>query len=72
MKERIWECKIGGLVSDLPSGSDQPMRRAVEKAYRELTGLEPNFTFSGWAAELTKSERSVAGKSKVAHVAEPE
>ncbi len=67
MIERIWECKIGGLVpEDLPRGLDWPMRKAIQKAFKEITGVEHQFNFSGWAAELTKGERSsiTAGKGK--------
>jgi hypothetical protein len=55
---RIWSCKIGETYS-VPHGADLPMRQAVAKAYRELTGEEPDFIFSGWGAELTESERAV-------------
>jgi hypothetical protein len=57
----IWSCKIGGLNQDisLPSGADSPMREAVRRAYKQLTGIEPQFIFSGWGAQLTDSERSV-------------
>lgn len=57
--ERIWQCKIGGLVEGLPNGADSPMRDAIEKAFREVTGYSARFTFSGWAAELTEGERQV-------------
>ena len=57
---KIWTCKIGECdESDLRSGSDLPMRRAVEKAYAEVTLLTPAFIFSGWAGELTEGERAV-------------
>jgi len=60
MKLKIWDCKIGEVSEDiLPTGADSPMRRAVRKAYIEITGKEPDFIFSGWGAELTKSERDV-------------
>lgn len=57
---KIWFCKIGEVES-LPEigGADLPMRKAVEQAYRELTGEEPVFTFSGWGAELEEIERAV-------------
>jgi hypothetical protein len=35
------------------------MRQAVEKAYRELTGEDPEFIFSGWGGRLDESERAV-------------
>ena len=50
----IWSCKIGTLDSvELPLGSDQPMRRAVQDAYMKLTGRDADFCFSGWGAQLT-------------------
>jgi len=57
--ERIWKCKIGGEVGDLPAGADGPMRRAVQIAFETLTGVEASFTFSGWGATLTEVERAV-------------
>ena len=45
---RIWVCKIGEVGSELlPKGSDLPMRQAVAKAYKEITGYEPDFIFRG-------------------------
>lgn len=41
------------------SSPDQVMRSAVEEAYRELTGDDPTFVFSGWGGELNESERAV-------------
>lgn len=57
---KIWYCKIGE-VDALPEvgGADLPMRFAVEKAYKELTGERARFLFSGWGATLTESERAV-------------
>lgn len=55
---KIWQCKIGESVS-VPNGADAPMREAVARAYKELTGEEPTFIFSGWGAELTEPERAV-------------
>ena len=57
--EKIWECKIGGEVGDLPAGADGPMRQAVQTAFKTLTGVEASFTFSGWGATLTEFERAV-------------
>ena len=54
----VWLCKIG-QAGGLPSGSDAPMRNAVARAYRDLTGEDPEFIFSGWRHSLTESERAV-------------
>lgn len=35
------------------------MREAVARAYREITGRDPDFIFSGWGAELTEGECAV-------------
>lgn len=57
---KVWSCKIGEIdAKKLPSGSDLPMRRAVAIAYKEITGEDPEFIFSGWGAELTEPERAV-------------
>ena len=57
---KIWKCKIGEVyASKLPQGADGPMREAVERAYREITGEESDFLFSGWDSELTEGERAV-------------
>lgn len=58
MAGKIWSCKIGEVAS-VPDGADAPMRKAVERAYKELTGEEAVFNFSGWGAELEESERAV-------------
>ena len=55
---KTWSCKIGEVL-DLAPGSDAPMRLAVARAYKELTGKEADFCFSGWGAELTQAERAV-------------
>lgn len=45
---KIWTCKIGECDdADLPSAADGPMREAVGRAYREITGRVPTFLFSG-------------------------
>jgi hypothetical protein len=57
---KTWSCKIGEVDPKLlQPGSDGPMRAAVEDAYYRLTGQIAKFTFSGWGAELTESERSI-------------
>ena len=59
----IWTCKIGEtLPNPLPKGADAPIRKAVEQAYKEITGFEADFCFSGWGGMLTSGERnSIAG-----------
>lgn len=58
--KKIWSCKIGEVDAEkLPEGSDGPMRDAVAKAYKELTGEDDLYIFSGWGAELTEPERAV-------------
>lgn len=57
---KTWFCKVGEVhPSLLPQGADWGMRQAVQDAYKALTGEEPVFIFSGWAAKLTESERAV-------------
>lgn len=62
---QIWQCKIGecnesALRTTHPNGgADSPMRNAIRAGYIAVTGQEPQFIFSGWAAELTRSEREV-------------
>ncbi len=61
----IWSCKIGETDGDaLPRGSDWPMRRAIERAYLELTGKMPEFLFSGWSATLTPDEQEVVDSQR--------
>ena len=56
----MWSCKIGRIDNpNVPDGADLPMREAVARAYKELTGKEPNFIFSGWGSKLTETELEV-------------
>ncbi len=65
MAKRTWDCKIGEIDEDLlPDGADQPLRDAVAKAYKRLTGRDANFLFSGWGGTLTESERAVVSDSQ--------
>lgn len=57
-KPRTWYCKIGEAVP-LVNAADSPMRDAIARAYEEITGVKPDFIFSGWGAELTEPERAV-------------
>lgn len=57
----VWECKIGLIgVTTLPNGADAPMREAVSKAFREVTGQDRGFLFSGWGGELNPIELAIA------------
>jgi hypothetical protein len=40
------------------------MRQAVAAAYVALTGLSPDFIFSGWGAELDEFEREVVEQER--------
>lgn len=64
-EKQVWYCKIGGAdESDLPWGADSPMREAVKIAYKQLTGKEPDFCFTGWGAELTDAEQTCVDMMK--------
>lgn len=57
---KIWSCKIGQVESgQVPDGGDTPLREAVEAAYKELTGEDNRFCFSGWGAKLDSFERDI-------------
>lgn len=57
---KIWSCKIGECDAELlPDGADAPIRAAVARAYRDLTGFDAAFCFSGWGAALDEHERAV-------------
>lgn len=45
-----WTCEVSGpgLHSGLPDGADLPMRRAVESAFMQIVGVEPDVISSGW------------------------
>lgn len=59
--KKIWFCKIGEVEDGvLPAGADLPMRNALSAAYTAMTGLQPEFCFSGWGGELTPIERAVS------------
>lgn len=61
--ERVtWTCTVTGPLTDLPPGADFPMRRAVEAAFREVTGIHYTDMWSGWngsarAAALAATEK---------------
>jgi hypothetical protein len=57
---KIWFCKIGEVhPDDKPDGADEPMREAVARTYKRITGCTPVFIFSGWGGELNEEERAV-------------
>lgn len=59
-KLKCWTCKIGEVPSYcIQDGGDMPMRLAVMRAYKEITGHNPKFVFSGWGGELDAEERAV-------------
>ena len=59
-EKQIWSCKIGECAEAcLLIAADEPMRSAIKVAYKETTGEEPKFIFSGWNSELTEGERAV-------------
>lgn len=56
----VWDCQIGGIDrATLPRGADAPMRKAVEQAFRNLTGKDAEFCFSGWGGKLTRLQLNV-------------
>ena len=59
-KTKVWTCKIGGEDLVLPDWADLPMRLAVERAFRQLTGKSHDFNFTGWGGKLTRIEKEVA------------
>lgn len=62
----IWECKIGTRAGvAVPGGADFPMRRAVETAFKAVTGEWPEFIFSGWSAKLDEPEMAVVEGRRV-------
>ena len=69
-KGQIWTCRIGPITSgDLPSGSDSPMRNAVESAFYDLMGYYPKACFSGWGSNFTKQEMEIVENNPVTPVA---
>jgi len=75
---KIWTCKIGECdEADLRGpngeyrGADFPMRMAVREAYREITGRDDSFCFSGWGGELTEPERAVVENREPVRAPDP-
>lgn len=65
---QVWSCKIGEVPVDVlrrfGNGADAPLRRAVQEAFFLVTGVQAEFIFSGWNAELDKFEREVVNRRK--------
>ena len=60
-KDEYWFCTIGPAKrSELPNGSDLPMRIAVKKAFCGITGRDAEECSSGWG--LTEEEKEEFGK----------
>lgn len=56
----VWQCRIGECNGALlPMGADMPMRDAVQRAYRVVTGVDDVAIFSGWGRKFTEGERAV-------------
>jgi hypothetical protein len=58
---KIWYCKIGEIDAknlEQWNGADLPMRAAIERAYKDVTGEDAQFCFSGWGGELDEAERA--------------
>lgn len=53
VKPRYWVCIIGETEwNDLPNGADSPMRTAVEKEFKKVTGHDAPHNWSGWSADI--------------------
>lgn len=68
---KVWDCKIGPFKGDLADGADSPMAKAVKRAYKEITGEDAEFIFSGWGGKFTEEEKEIIEES-AARVAEDE
>lgn len=56
----VWYCKVGKLgQKELLEGCDFPMRQAIKNAYYQITGEWPDFCFSGWNTDMTKTELEI-------------
>lgn len=61
----VWECAIGGRKPIIiPPGGDLPMRNAVEAAFREVTGQDAEWTYSGWGRKFTEKAMKLAPQRK--------
>ncbi len=57
LEGKVWDCKIGPFKGKLPHGADNPLRKAIQKAFKEITGEDAEVCFSGWGGEFTEDEK---------------
>lgn len=67
---QVWECRIGGPVG--PTGTESLLRGSVQDAWRRMFGTDPEFTFSGWGAELPERELAVVENREPLPAAAPD
>ena len=58
----VRKCYWIGIIGEtehwkLPSGADSPMRKAIKKAFKEITGHDDEILYSGWSADADAVER---------------
>lgn len=64
-RRQTWTCTIGNVDGvEIPNGGDAPMRRAVEQAFKAVTGEEHDACFSGWGDRFTLQQLSVISGNK--------
>lgn len=64
-KSKVWFCKIGCTEEvSIPKGADAPMRAAIRKAFKEITGQDCEAIFSGWDQEFSPAELHVIDPDK--------
>jgi len=61
-RSAVRKCYWIGIIGEtehgkLPYGGDSPMRKAVEKAFKEVTGHDEEILYSGWSANAKTVER---------------
>ncbi len=56
VENKVWDCKIGPFTGKMIHGADSPMREAVQRAYKEITGQDADVCFSGWGGKFTEHE----------------
>jgi hypothetical protein len=61
-RSAVRKCYWIGIIGEtehkkLPFGADSPMRKAVEVAFKEVTGHDEEILYSGWSADAKAVER---------------